>query len=388
MSNLSSVLEAYVGRTKELIKCEGYIREIIDLINEERSSLIEKGPINNKRKVYRDAEPCRRLEEELTKFFKVAQIKIYWGVNSPNGGTFPTSRIIICKNRMTNDFSKTKIIVMMEESLIYHAKLNEKEVMGILLHEIGHNFYYSPIMIAQELVDVVRTPIGTIYKILGKGVINIGLTGFDHIVKHIPLLANIANIVGDLSTEYRQFTKVYKSFDNIVTLINNLRLNLTNPIYTLGGYGNERGADSFAAKYGYGPDLSTAMRKLDTLKGSMSTQILNNLGPLNSFANDMAELTNDLINLIMMDVHPNDNQRASSVLKKLERDLKKGDYPPEVKEDLENEIKRMKQVYETVLENESNVNVRKTWYHIIDHITRGHSDIRELFSPFFERYEF
>jgi hypothetical protein len=89
-----------------------------------------------------------------------------------------------------------------------------------------------------------------------------------------------------------------------------------------------------------------------------------------------------------MDAHPNNNQRASSMLKKLERDLKSNDYPPEMKAELEAEIKRMKKVYQNMNANEGNTAIRKGWYDSLDAFTNGHSDIREIFDAFYAKYEF
>ena len=79
------LLEYYAGKPKEFIKCEGYLREIIKLIKEDHESM---NPIRN-RNVYRDAEPCKKLEQELAKFFKVSEIKIYWNTGTINAYTLP-----------------------------------------------------------------------------------------------------------------------------------------------------------------------------------------------------------------------------------------------------------------------------------------------------------
>ena len=114
MSNLSMLMEAYVGRSKELIKCEGYLREIIELINNDH----RVNPIRD-RSVYRSAEPCRKLEEELAKFFKVKNIKIYWESGTINGCTYPSSSIMIMNRRTTNNFSGCTFYIEVYEELVY-----------------------------------------------------------------------------------------------------------------------------------------------------------------------------------------------------------------------------------------------------------------------------
>ena len=60
MSAMQIVLDAYVGRSTELIQCEGYLREIITMIHNDHS-----GSVAKKRTVTRDAEPCKKLEQTL-----------------------------------------------------------------------------------------------------------------------------------------------------------------------------------------------------------------------------------------------------------------------------------------------------------------------------------
>ena len=87
-----------------------------------------------------------------------------------------------------------------------------------------------------------------------------------------------------------------------------------------------------------------------------------------------------------LDPHPSNNQRAASMLKKLQKDLDSGDYPPEMKRDLQKEIDRMQKAFDTVNDSnvQSNVQIKKTWYEIMNQITKNHTDLREIFNFYFE----
>lgn len=388
MSNLNSVMEAYAGRPKELIRCEGYLREIINLIHEERKG-INKIDVLRKRSVYRGIEPCNKLEEELTKFFKVSEIRIFWNSGMINAYTLPASSFMIMNRRNNNTTSTTKIHIEVFEELVYYANLNERELLAVLLHEIGHNFYYNPILVASEMLTVVFTPLNIVLMFIGKAVYK-GKAHLDNAIKrHLPFITNISTLINDIKIQFSDFLKPFKMAELLMKFVT---YGVPDPIGrffgSIGQYGNERGADSFCTKYGYGPEQASALKKLELSKGTIGGKMRSDMGTLGDLMNDFSSLSLDLIAMFIFDEHPNNNQRASSMLKKLERDLANNDYPPELKKDLENEIRRMRSVYETLNDNESNIEIKKAWYNMLDHATNGHSDIREIFDKFYTKYEF
>ena len=101
---------------------------------------------------------------------------------------------------------------------------------------------------------------------------------------------------------------------------------------------------------------------------------------------DFSVMTLELVSLMSLDPHPNDNQRAANILKKLKRDLATGDYPDGMKKDLENEIKRMEDIFAVCSKNASpsNIQIRQGWYDIINSITGNNSDLRQIFAFYYE----
>jgi hypothetical protein len=79
------------------------------------------------------------------------------------------------------------------------------------------------------------------------------------------------------------------------------------------------------------------------------------------------------------------------MLDKLKKDYAKGQYSPEAKKELEREIKRMEEAYENAVKlsvNEDGPNIRKGIYQVLDDITNGHSDLREVFNLYYDAYRF
>ena len=379
MTNLQVVVEAYAGKPREFIDCEGYIKEIIKEINEDHSSL----NLKRSRNVYRENPYCKKLENTLTKFFGVKEIRIYWYNGAINACVIPTSSIITSVRRNKKDFSKAVFNICIYEELVYYAKLNESEIMATLLHEIGHCFYVSPLMIISELLSIPALPITLLRKIL---TIN-GLDGYDFLKNRLPFIANLTTLISDIKIQYNQFSKFNLKRYNPIPVIQKMK-NPTLPIIlSIAGYGDERGADSLTAKYGYGADQAFALRKMERAEGTIAGKIQNDTF-FGSIFGDISEITLELYAMMTLDVHPNTDQRTNSMINKLERDLNNGDYPPKVKKELEMEIERLKDAHEHLNDNDNRIAIKKVYYNIINTITKDHSDIRELLDKFYIRYEF
>jgi hypothetical protein len=276
--------------------------------------------------------------------------------------------------------------------LITFCNLNERELLAVILHEIGHNFYYNPMLIVRELLTVVFMPYMLIVRWGISGAYKVLDEIRNSVKKNIPFLSNLIGTYHNLDTQIKELFREYDLIDSFVAMFKRIVSSGGNPIVLLSnsvaGYGAERGADSFATKYGYGPELVTGLKKIRNPSNTIGHNMRKKMGKFGEVSNDLYSVTFDLYNMFTFNEHPNANQRASSMLKKLERDLKTNDYPPEVKADLEDEIKRMKKMYQTINDNEGNTTIRKGWYEALDAITNGHSDIREIFNGLFAHYEF
>lgn len=388
MSIMSAVMEAYAGRSKELIQCEKYMKEIVDTVMDEYHSGILGPNLTSKRKINRSAAVCKKLESTLEKFFNVKEIKIYWDAGTINAYTLTGMSTIIAVRNSKGDFSHAKFNINLYENLIYHAGLNEKEMMAVLLHEIGHCFYSSPFLVAGELLAVVLCPPAILVLFLSTGLYKTKHAINDFIKTNFPVLKNFLNKFQNLKTEINNITRYTVVIPNLKAVVINMTNNIANPFAMFGRYGAERGADSFAAKYGYGEYLISALRKLETPENTVGGQLVKNTGAIGGFMKDYNNLMCDLFVMIQLDPHPSNDVRAQSTIRKLERDLKTGDYPPELEKELRNEINRTKQIYSTLHDNGSNVKMKQAWYNMLNVVTHGHNDIREILNVFYEKYEF
>ena len=382
------LLEYYAGKSKELIRCESYLEDIRRQILQDNENEIN---IFRKRSVYRSFPANEKLEKELADFFGFKQLKIYWGNSTgPNAGTIKPLSFQVTDNKSVVDKRAIKVHIMMNEELVTMSDMNARELLAILLREIGHNFYYCPIyVIGQIFFSVVTLPFGllsrTIQVLIYKGVAAID----DILKKYVPVVGNAIQLYKHTLAEINGIVKPF-SFPRLIATIPQRIASITlNPISVITGYGDEKGADSFAAKYGYGSDLVSALHKLDHPPKMISSKIYKNSETI-TVLDDFTNLIIDLIGSMTLDPHPNTNQRAQSLLKKLKADLTKADYPIEMKRDLEKEIARMEKVCETVTDSlrPDGLQVRKSWYTVIDKITEGHSDIREIFNFYYDSYRF
>ena len=386
------LLEYYSGKPREFIKCEGYLREIIKLIKEDHESM---NPLRQ-RNVYRDAEPCRKLEQELAKFFKVGEIKIYWNTGMVNAYTLPGFSFTAMdrrRNYLSGKFQNIKMYLCIYEDLVYQANLTEQELMAVILHEIGHNFYYCPITAGFDLYYTVMTlGLGAIMALISRA-LSYKLPNLvaDFIKKNLPMVKNIEDAFSDIFENVNSIVSPFVGVGNLAFYLASRLLSIVrNPageiINSITGYGNEKAADSLAAKYGYGPEQASALHKMTLPENLIGSKMLNAMGPFGSIIDDTNQIIADIVYGMTLDPHPSNNQRAASMLKKLQKDLDSGDYPPEAKRDLQKEIDRMQKAFDVVNDSnvQSNVQIKKAWCEILNQITKNHTDLREIFNFYFE----
>lgn len=384
MTAMQSVMEAYAGRTKELIQCEGYLKQIITMINDDYSG----GSIVSKRSVTRDADPCKKLEQTLAKFFDIKELNIYWKDGTINAMALPGSSIVIAARNANGDFTKAKFHIIIYGNLVYDAGLNERELMAVILHEVGHCFYCSPMMIGGEILGYLLSPMNIVLAFVGSGIVKLSSNITEFSKKNLPFVYNLISKFNHFSMEINYMLKYFIILPNIAGGLKRGAMNLVNPMATLGGYGNERGADSFAAKYGYGGDQVSALRKMERPTNVTAVKVLDSTGGFGDFIADYNQILTEFMAMISLDPHPSTDVRAQSMIRKLERDLQTGDYPPEVKKDLQKEIVRVKAIYKTIDDNKSNVEIKKAWHNMLNAVTSGHGDIREIFNTFYANNEF
>lgn len=390
-----SVLEAYAGKPKEFIRCEEYLSHIVDELNYESNQKLNGELLTYNKQVTKDYIWNKKLEYELTKFFKVKQINIWWSTGmDPNAYTKkPVSFMILSnKNKYLKNLASDAVIdICIYEECVTVAGLNAQELMAVILHEIGHNFYFCPIYAGLEVfVAIITLPITIVNKIKSLILFNGKLIGMDILKQSIPIVFNMIQSFNRVVSELGEFIFPINIIKRLIQTISEP----TNPIMYFANilrYGDENGADSLCAKYGYAADQATALNKMDNPRNTVYAKLeeKDNTG-LFGFAHDLAQLSFDAIYLISGDPHPNSNQRAANMLKKLKKDLSTGDYPKDMKKDLEQQINHMEDVLEVCSENNSHssLQIRRDWYNILNYVFDDNSDFRQLFSFYFDSFRF
>jgi len=378
------LLEKFVGRNfKEFKLVEDELRKIIKIIknnsNEYKTSL-DISEINN-------SDHNRAIERALKQFFNVKEVKITWTeATVPNAFTVCKTYMVFDSNYKTDEKTNRKsnenlfVGVILHTGIVTIANLNEKEILAIILHEIGHNFYNSIFhvlsmtgvsigkMIASGIMDAIN---------LNKFYINFSDFVNNFASKHIrPLYLLITNAERILF----QITSIFgKSlFSAVTNLPRIIKSFLTLEILTR--YNVEKHADSFAVDHGYGKELASALNKMERMEKSLGNKIYN-YAPIAWFY-DLIDLQFEII-FGLLGPYPSTQNRIRSGLDRLKRDMKRTDLSPALRKELEQQIKEYEDFYNNYylnIEQNQNRNRIFTWLYrkFVEAIFRGKLDIREL----------
>lgn len=269
--------------------------------------------------------------------------------------------------------------------LLPETKMTGKELLAIFLHELGHNFDYSPYHHVS---------------FLAKAMIEAGGSTID---QNNSVKMDYYNQVADQYDSYysknsvkrkKEREKYEKAIENYLNsgLLKNFLSCIINivymPIYALISIPTqlsqldrkkgEQFADSFATAYGYGPELISALGKLGTYDNVKVT----NCGKATVFFRDLNNCLGEIVNCLI-EVHGTDQERCKDCIKKLRKDLTNTDYPKGMKEDLESEIDRLEELYMQLLTTTPNdrEKITKSWRRLCDKLFGGAFNVAKWFKP-------
>lgn len=200
-----------------------------------------------------------------------------------------------------------KIIIFITYGTNYVYKSKKKflftpaELTAITLHEIGH--VYAPYLIPiEDSLELLRRAINIKTGIYLKGDKNLNREKDD-------MKAIVSSI-----TDYLKHRPVTEMFSDMVQTSSILVKNILAKLFPFDDklYAEEKLADSYATAYGYGPELSSALNKVD--KYAKSTQI-----GKNKYVGGVLALIMELL----FDVHPNTLVRINETITQLEYEAKK-----------------------------------------------------------------
>lgn len=364
---LQAMNEVYFGKTKSIQAIENQLHKF-------RSKYLTSNIIGA------HASPRINSDPDLLQFNRMMEKEFGFGTfslhiinsSSINAYTFPVDMRFDTKFDMTKKtiYSSTGYrfdpqadfagIVCIYTGLIFNSHYTTEEIMGIILHEIGHNFFGS--------TNDTNCIISSCFKLM---------VWFNILMGNFSIMLTTSNTLDELviSTERRLrennsiiifvidtvswisgLAKELKT--TVLGLLNILTFNslravgyliqlFYNTIYTTNivmltrlivKYPNERTADNFATMYGYGPALSSAVRKMQESGHSLSAveNGINKVPVVGTLYNLVSFPAYCL--LISTDEHPQAISRMSDQLDLLKREAELTGMDPKMKKAINADI--------------------------------------------------
>lgn len=392
-NGLDAVIERYVGRRPEIIKIEAELTKLHTKIKENSFSLLN-GDLKAqdiRMKEINESKENQNIERLFKKLFGLKEVDLYWVKTSlPNASTACKTMQVLDKGfkvdkRTGVDVNNNLTVhVMVNTGLITLSKMTPGEVLAIILHEFGHNFYQSALQVISRfdpfmphsmiqsilLTDIidVRKPLLRMISIKDIIVDMLRLNRVKTIIEEVMVIQHVYSL-HSLKLFIGLFTGALYFKDEFY-----IRNALSPRVYTL--YAVEKHADSFAIDYGYGVELASALNKLDQRVDNAAYDI-----PVFGQIKDFEAL---LVGITFQTLsgYPTMHNRQVSALKRLKKAQNDPALPPRLRKELDRQVKDMEAYYENYMSFNNKENQKRifTWLYrkILDTFFDGIVDMREL----------
>lgn len=376
--------EEYIGQIPELKAVSILFDKMLEEAKADPNKMNpNKWPENNK------------IRAIFKKFFGLKAFHLYWVPSDVrNAFTFTDSALLagekrdgVMTRRSGKGFYDTEhqavfLIFVYVGCLRPEVKFTGRELTAIILHELGHNLDFSPYFrlgifnrLWLKLVDKSAVEANNDFK-------DEMLDYFKDVSEDI--YEHQKRRDRDRKRDERNM-EAYMNSPWFVNAIYGAVAGVYNAVFFFSGAafltqslitGRRKGeqfADSFATAYGYGPDLMTGLLKL----GDYSKYIKKN-GVLDNFFRDYADAANEIA-IMLMDEHSSNQSRCKDCLTKLRKDLKRGDYPPDMREDLMAELRTLEEIYHKIVyEDTKGKPFTAAWRKFINTFFGGHFEITRI----------
>jgi len=319
-----------------------------------------------------------------------------------NAFTFPISnrldvfntnkKLSIKKSNVGFKFEKNIYIVKtyITSGILLDKRFTDREVLAIILHEIGHSFstsYYnnSLFSVTSQVLTSLMYIMYSLQKIaldLSIEELLLSLSSMSNFVQYIidpldKLLRKnkvVSSILGITIGGFNLIRSVSFEMLNIMSTVTNLFSILSLPvsiplalvkafnkinifsIFSIGAsYRDEQLADNFATLYGYGAEIGSSLEKLEHgSKGLKSSEFIRNNAPGIYL---LSNITNDTISLLLhpIQTHPKTIARINNQIEMLEKELDKENMDPKMRKAMKEDIDGLKKT----LNKYDNFNVSK-----------------------------
>ena len=331
----------------------------------------------------------------LARFFGFKNvILIVKGDLLPNAYTYPINlsysgreaKVTKTKHGYMYDGS-ISLYTCLYSSIVFNELFTDREVMAILLHEIGHNFSskYSHIVSVKNLLYTITIPI---LLLIGIKFQSIG------ILKQVATIAIMSSEAGKLA-----LNKIYKNKllspivsigSSIIKLKDNINTYLSSSIPGIGflsavysishfneinyviGSVDENIADNFATIYGFGPDLNTGLEKLNNKDSTIIRKALYNT-PVIGWFTELLYISGSWASSVF-DEHPTTASRRRAQYNYLLNELENEGISKSMKKEIQECINLMEEDFkksEKILKPYNGSLISATYNKLINHMKSG-----------------
>lgn len=343
--------EAFFGR-KTIDKIQSAMDAIYAQVMAHPDRIVHGTPVANK------------LNQAIADTFGFKSVHIYWG-NSAGGGNPHTRPSVYIFHAMNEGVKYGKaeqrgkfydsdhalnVYVQMDQTLFTDCGLTSEEAVAILLHEIGHNFDFSPASIIKGWI-MVFTALLKVEDLVNLAVAEFGrpvimaLTNVDtYIQKYIPPIGWLVRLFGKVTFNVGKFINIVLGPSIAVTTIPIAIMYA--PIQHIGNILLRKGevyADSFAASYGYGAEIASGLDKMTDAASTYPDS-----GPIVNFFSDTFRLDQEVYALAIGG-HGSNQKRIIKIMDKLEQDLKDPKLDASTKAALQSELNKIHETYDAML---------------------------------------
>ena len=301
-------------------------------------------------------------------------------------------------------------IVTIYSGMFCNADYTDREILAIILHEIGHNFtpaidpitnaFYLPTRFVYYIITItdfilLLSNTDIYIKQLFSGT-NFSLEAYnklnEKINKNFPELKNAINF---FTKYFKMFKDLYsdlmQAFHAIFVLSNPLGFtikilygvisNLNNIILLFPRHRDEKIADSFATMYGYGADLSSALNKFEKNNLIISGAITNS--PIIGSIYNLCMIPTEFI-AYLLDEHPTTIARINNQLDYCKSEFSNANLDPKLEREIQQNIRDLENLI-TRYNPKNNTNVfedpmaiKRIYAYVMLKLCGG--DIKELFN--------
>lgn len=375
--------EAFYGKTATLLEAEKVMAQMIEAMH--------SNPLGD----YTNSSLNEKLCSLLEKQFGFRKVYIVWKRTAnmaPNVFSLCSSDIcfkgstIVTVNKKKGYYDKTHshvCLIVASSTMVSQLDLSASEYMAILLHEIGHNFDYSPYMVLRVAMTMI-SQVTQQFKNNDRSNYFRRMHGLPE--DHVTPIVNSAIQIGATTNpgkitiaEFNKFTEmifdklnllkvlaraitntvsiVAKGFEMFFSPIVSLSLPvfiLLSPLIHLTSTGARKSeifADSFAVSYGYAPDLSSALSKLEgaNLLNYRASDPKAETG-LIRIMKDIA-MANRYVLSVFADAsgHGSMDTRIKGQIDQIKTEIKSQGYPKEVQLELLKQLSETEKCYDSYL---------------------------------------